>query len=212
MVIVMSKFIEKPASKLSISMRKPICGIAINDSDYLTEISVDGKRVICPIFRVWCNMIRRCYDASLQERNKSYNGCSVSNDWLIFSRFKSWMIKQDYEGKQLDKDIAKNGNKVYGADSCVFVTREINNFLRSNKASRNGTSVGVSLTKGRYTAFCNTAGRRVHLGAFSSNAEAHAAYLEFKSKYVLKIASKQSQPLKGYLIRISKEIASGDYF
>jgi len=212
MVIVMNKFIEIPANNLSISMRKPICGIAINDSSYITEIKVDGKRVVCPIYRAWSNMIRRCYYANHQGRDRSYKGCSVSSEWLKFSNFRGWMVRQNWRGKHLDKDIAKNGNKVYSSDNCIFVTREINNMLTSRKASRNGTSVGVSLTKGRYTAFYNTSFGRTHLGTFSNNKEAHEAYLAFKSKHVLKVANEQNEPLKSYLIRISKEIADGEYY
>ena len=39
------------------------------------------------------------------------------------------MEKQDWEGKFIDKDLLFPGNKVYGPDTCVFVTRQLNNLF-----------------------------------------------------------------------------------
>jgi len=102
--------------------KKLVYGVGINDADYVTQkwetISyVNGKQKQnlvweCHYYRTWCGMLMRCYSAKHQERNPTYKGCSVSEEWLRFSNFKSWMERQDFEGMQLDKDLLFEGNKV----------------------------------------------------------------------------------------------------
>ena len=75
----------------------------------------------------------------------TYKGCSVSEEWLRFSNFKRWMEKQDWDGKQLDKDILFEGNKVYSAETCVFVTSVVNSFTSDSGAKRGEWLIGVSL-------------------------------------------------------------------
>ena len=86
------------ARKLDTS-KKLVYGIGINDADYaVTEwetIEVNGKRKKklvwgCPYYRTWKDMLRRCYSTKFQETNPTYIGCSVSDEWLTFSVFKSW--------------------------------------------------------------------------------------------------------------------------
>ena len=100
-----------PAGKLSISMRKPVYGVGINDAQYKIKPKVGGKRIECPYYRRWLNMLERCYDARLKERCPTYVGCYVSDEWLLFSNFRAWMCKQDWVGLYLDKDILVSYNK-----------------------------------------------------------------------------------------------------
>ena len=96
--------------------KKLVYGVGINDADYSvakTEVigHVDGKRKQkrvwgCPYYEVWANMLKRCYSAKCQGKQPTYKGCSVSEEWLRFSNFGRWMEVQDFEGKQLDKDLA----------------------------------------------------------------------------------------------------------
>ena len=46
------------------------------------------------------------------------------------------MEQQDYDGKHLDKDLLVCNNKVYSPETCVFVPREINQFLTKSNNSR----------------------------------------------------------------------------
>lgn len=138
--------------------KKLVRGVGINNADYAVQRfetigCVGGKRKrkkvwVCPYYRAWENMLSRCYSAKYQERQPAYIGCTVSEEWLTFSNFKAWMEKQEWEGKQLSKDLLFEGNKVYSAENCVFVTRAVNNPTTDSKASRGEWfNVGATLSQ-----------------------------------------------------------------
>jgi len=203
----MTDFIEIPASNRSVAGRKLILGVGINDSDYITSKEINGKTVLCPIYRTWKNMLDRCYSKKHQRTHPTYIGCSVADEWLTFSNFKDWMIKQDWQEKQLDKDILIYGNKVYGPSSCIFVSGQINRLLIDCGASRGEWPQGVCLHKGsgKYQASCRINGKRKYLGSFNTPIEAEAAYLKFKSELIISTAYSESvaqnKTLQSALIR-----------
>jgi len=204
------KFIEIPATRMSLGKRSEICGVGINDSNYLTEMIINGKHVKCPFYSRWVDMIKRCYSKNSLRVRPTYNGCSVCKEWFIFSNFKSWMIKQDWKGKELDKDILSQGNKVYSPETCIFVSQEINKLITTSKAKRGIYPQGVSFEKssGRFTSTCRINGRSKKIGRFKSPKEAYEKYIEFKSKLILDIANKQDEPLKTALVNISINYSS----
>ena len=203
----MSIFIEVPASKHSLKMRKPVFGFGINDADYITHTMVDGKHLMCPAYQVWKEMLKRCYSAKFQEKYPTYLGCSVTKEWLTFSNFREWMKSQNWEGNQLDKDILIPENKEYGPDSCIFVSSQINTLLTDNAANRGEFPQGVSFNKGsgKYKAYCNVNGNQKHLGYFTSVPEAELVYLIFKSELIKKMAGEEeannNPKLKAGLLR-----------
>jgi len=195
-------FIEIPASKKSLACRKPLHGVGINDADYLTQPIINGKRIRCLFYRAWHNMLNRCYNAKYKIKRPTYNGCTVCDEWLLFSSFKAWMIKQDWKGKALDKDILIQGNKIYSPETCVFVTQEINALLTNSKASRGNYPQGVSFDKktGKYKANCYVNGKSNHIVYSDTPEAASEAYKAFKYKVIAKIANEQSEPLKSALL------------
>lgn len=199
----MNEFIEVKAGKNSLSNRKPIYGVGINDADYITQATIDGKRVRCPFNSVWHNMIKRCYSDVSQKERPTYKGCTVCNEWLTFSDFKLWMIKQDWKGKSLDKDILIQGNKIYSPDRCVFVTQEMNCLLLDNKAIRGTLPIGVSLFKrdGNYHSQIKINGINVHLGYHDTPELAHKAYKVAKYAHIKEIALQQTEPLRSALLK-----------
>ena len=91
------------------------------------------------------------------------------------------MEKQDWEGKQLDKDILSKGNIIYSPDTCVFVTQNLNKFLTDSGASRkNGQMIGAKWHSRDliYEASCNNpfSGKREYLGRFEDELSAHIAW------------------------------------
>lgn len=187
---------------------KLVLGVGINDADYpVTKNEViNGKSVqtwICPFYSRWRSMYERCYSPYYQTVGTTYIGCSVSNDWLYFSEFRSWMELQDWEGKVLDKDLLVRGNKVYGPDTCVFIDQKVNNFLTEKPNKNSDLPIGVtpySKDRSRYKAQCGSDGKMQYLGIFNSSQEAHEAWLSFKLEQACFLAQDQSD------IRVAKAL------
>jgi len=197
----MNDFPIIPATKLSISQRTLVFGVGINDSDYATSANVGGLRVVCPVYRKWRDMLMRCYSARYQEKYPSYAGCYVVDEWLTFSNFSDWMVSNDYEGLELDKDILFCGNKVYSPSTCVFVKMKINRLLNNHRVGRGGMMLGVSKSYGRFKSSCRSDGKTVYLGRFDSEIEAHDAYKEFKYSIIKKLSDGESEQIKSALLR-----------
>ena len=185
--------------------KKLVYGVGINDADYVVEkretIKVNGKQKqrlvwICPYYLVWRDMLKRCYSTKYQDRNPSYKGCSVSEEWLRFSNFRRWMERQDFEGMQLDKDLLSEVNKVYSAGTCVFVTSMVNSFTIDRGASRGEWSIGVYWNKraGKFRASCSNpfTKKQEHLGLFTSELEAYQAWLKRKLELAHLLAAEQT--------------------
>jgi hypothetical protein len=199
----MNTFKEVPASKLSINQRKMVFSVGINDADYMTSQRINKKEIRCPFYTRWRNMLKRCYCLKSIEKRSTYSDCTVHKDWHLFSNFKAWMVKQDWQGKQLDKDILHQGNKLYSADNCIFVSEEINSLFLTVKSSRGKYKLGTSLCKRRnkFEVSCRDyQGNRLRLGYHVSEHEAHEVYKKYKYKLISDIASQQTEPLKSAML------------
>jgi hypothetical protein len=200
----MSEFKEVPASKFSISMRKLVQGIGINNANYMTNLKINGKEYRCPFYLAWRGMLRRCYDPIYHRTQPTYIGCTVAVEWHEFINFKAWMTKQDWKNKQLDKDIIIQGNKIYSPLNCVFVSHDINKLLNTNAAKRGGYPLGVTFNKksGKYQSQCTVNGRKTkYLGLFPTPELAHDAYKKFKYELIANISMLQPEPIKSALLK-----------
>ena len=177
-----------------------IFNVGINDVDYpISKTSIiDGKVHYWtdPYYRRWYNILNRCYNPKAKSTFPTYQDCYISEEWRRFSRFKSWMESQDWEDKFLDKDLLVRGNKEYCKEKCVFVSREINNFLTERGKSRGLWPIGVSVDRytGKFKARCKNpeTGKSTYLGLFTSPEGAHSAWLEAKVEYAAYLANKQT--------------------
>jgi len=185
--------------------KKLVFGVGIMDAGYRVQekISVgyeNGKRKqrliwICPLYQRWRDMLQRCYSEKFHERFPTYKGCSVCEEWLTFSNFKHWMEQQDWEGKHLDKDILFQDNKIYSPETCVFVDAKVNIFLIEAAASRGEYMIGVCWDKvhSKFKAMCRDgSGKRKYLGYYTSELEAHKAWLDYKLKLAYQLAAEQT--------------------
>jgi len=189
---------------------KLVYGVGINDADYVVvkreTVEVNGKRKrkqvwICPYYRTWKGMLERCYSTKFQERCPTYIGCSVSEEWLTFSVFKSWMEKQDFEGLQLDKDLLFEGNKVYSRETCVFVSSSVNSFTIDCRSSRGEWLIGACWDKGagKFQSKCSNpfTKRQEYLGLFDCEKEAHQEWLNRKLELAHLLATEQTDERVG---------------
>ena len=93
----------------------------------------EGGRGNKAAYFVWKHMIERCYDANALAHDPSYAGCTVVRDWHNFQNFKKWYEENHKTGLQIDKDILIEGNRVYGPDTCLFVTPKENSIKANAK-------------------------------------------------------------------------------
>jgi hypothetical protein len=189
---------------------KLVCGVGRNDADY-PVYRKENRRVVwtCPYYRVWSSMLKRCYSEAFLRGNPTYAGCSVVHEWLSLTAFRSWMEKQDWAGRELDKDLLNYGNKVYSPDTCCFVSSSLNTLLNEHSADRGDCPRGVSFHKPtrKYQAAFRRQWKRVYLGLFDTPTEAARAYTSAKSVYILEVADSTPDPkvaaaLKNHVARI----------
>ena len=158
-------------------------GKGVSDGTFLTK----G----CPYYRTWTNMLKRCYGANAKHKKSPYDDCTVCDDWLTFSTFKGWMETQDWEGKELDKDLLGNG-KLYSPETCVFIITKTNRFLsRSNKES---SGAYFDKSRDKWSSFCSNpfTGKDEFLGRFFDREEAHQKYLDRKLELAHLIADTEN--------------------
>ena len=141
-------------------------------------------------YRIWYNMLMRCYDPKIYEKYPTYKGCAVEEYLLNFQHMGEWIEENYYEvpGEKmcLDKDILHKGNKIYSRETCIFVPERINTlFVKCNK-SRGKDPIGVSpRASGNYLAYCNNGyGKQIPLGTYSTKEEAFKVYKECKEKII----------------------------
>lgn len=164
---------------------KLIMGVGYNSGgNYKTK--EHGERL--KTYEIWRDMIKRCYSEKRQEKDPSYVGCSVAEEWHDYQVFAEWYNGHDYSDMnyQLDKDILVVGNKVYSSDTCCLVPSEINSILTSCSRARGLLPQGVcwDKDKARYRVQMNMNGRYKYLGLFKCVNEASDKYKTTKEAYV----------------------------
>ncbi len=171
-----------------------IYGIGLNDADYQVDIKGECKRLRCPYFTTWSNMLKRCYSRKALAVSPTYEGTTVCEDWLTFSKFKLWMEGQEWEGKELDKDLLGNG-KIYSPETCVFVDRLTNCFLLDCRKRRGLYKLGVDIYRpnGKFRARCSNPLTNVieHLGCYFSEDDAHNAWKRRKKELAVQLSALQ---------------------
>lgn len=180
-----------------------VLGVGINDLGYSVKKQEigrrgnDGKRTYkllwtCPYYSKWKNMLERCFSKYYSEQNPTYKDCTVEPDWLYASKFKAWMETQDWEGKELDKDLLIKGNKHYEPETYVFLSKQLNAFLVDRINYRGKYPLGVTkTTKGSgYKAECRDPFkiRSHHIGIFDYPQNAHLAWKARKHQYACELA------------------------
>lgn len=187
--------------------KKLVQGVGINDAEYVIQTSIrleerlaNGQRKqkvtwSCPYYVKWSGMLERCYSTKTQEIHPTYKGCTVCKEWLTFSNFRKWMVTQDWEGMQLDKDLLFKGNKVYSPETAVFVSNKINNFILTSGGARGNYLIGCSWDKSSesFKAEVNipSLGKRINLGRYNTEIEAHLVWKKRKHELACELADSE---------------------
>ena len=155
------------------------------------KIKENGKNT--DEYKIWYDMIKRCYNPKVHERRSTYKDCEVEDYLLNFQHMAEWINKNYYEvpGEVmcLDKDILYKGNKVYSRETCIFVPQRINNLFVKRDNDRGKDPIGVDqLPSGNYRAQCwDGNGRYNYLGTYSIKEEAFKVYKQYKEKVIKEV-------------------------
>ena len=146
-------------------------------------------------FLLWRNMLKRCYNPASVAANKTYEGCSVSEEFKYFPYFREWCKNQigcDQVGWHLDKDILNPQGKKYSAEYCVFVPIELNCLIKWNKTITEEDLIGVRYHKklGKFSAAITCDGVEKRLGLFNTRLEAYSTYKEAKELAIKEVAER----------------------
>jgi hypothetical protein len=198
---------------------KLVFGVGINDAEYninrrITVGRVNGKQVQkelwkCPYYVKWTDMLKRCFSERYKAKYPTYQDCTCTPEWIYFSKFRKWVDDQpnrNWENCELDKDLLVSGNKVYGPETCAFISKKVNYFTLSCKGQRGPFMLGVvGLTpSGRYRSGCQSPFTKSKRGCDTRHAtelEAHKAWQAKKHEYACQLAELQEDPRVAQALR-----------
>lgn len=109
------------------------------------------------------------------------------------------MKHQNWEGKQLDKDLKSKGNKIYSPSFCLFISNDVNSIL--SKFAAKIKPKGWYFSYNRYVVQCSFSGKQKEYGRFKTKKEAVDRYTAVKAIAVTNIANKQSISTRVLLLR-----------
>ena len=163
-----------------------VYGVGVLGAKYPSRVN----GVLTREYKLWMDMLRRCYSDGFKKKRPTYEGCEVSDNFKSYEYFYEWCNKQvgfRNSGWHLDKDLLIKGNKVYSENTCVFIPAEINTLLIKCASTRGEHLIGVywSKTANAFVAKVNKSkGKREYLGVFNTELEAFNAYKVAKESFV----------------------------
>lgn len=197
--------------------KKPPFGVGYVEPTY--KIADKETDWFCPYYLRWYSMLSRCYSKRVLKERPTYDRFTVCESWLNFSDFRSWMEQQDWEGKDLDKDILNsiNNTNEYSPENCAFINRTLNSFFTLRQNHRGAYPLGVTFNKQghSYVSRLNKPKGRIRLGYFKTPEEAHRAWQQAKLDYGRELQSEQTDQrvfdgLGVILNRLEQDILEGN--
>jgi hypothetical protein len=173
----------------------------IGHVDYSLPITHNGKKI--KEYEAWRGMLKRCLDDGYLQREPTYKGCIVSQEWTYYNAFYNWVLSQENYNKwkngdkkwAIDKDIIAKGNKTYSDKTCFLVPQNINSLFTTRKLHRGEYPIGVDYLKrlNKFRASCmNPFTKKQELiGLYNTPELAFAAYKEYKENIIRKVANKE---------------------
>ena len=147
----------------------------------------DSLGELTPEYKLWVNMIRRCYERNPKFKEAAYLKVSVCDSWQNFQFFAEWCRQNEYfnVGYSLDKDLLSKGNKVYSPETCCFIPQSINTAI-SNRKGKSG--VFYREDRRKYSSYINKFGKRFYLGSYEDISCAEDCFRKQKESYIKQLA------------------------
>jgi hypothetical protein len=136
------------------------------------------------LYATYSHMKRRCYETSNKDyRHYGARGITVCDRWLGVNGF--WHFVEDMGTRPSGYSIDRVDNsKGYSPDNCRWAstTTQVNNTRRVEEAK------GYFKTKyGTFKAYISISGKNVWLGSYSTESEAHNAYINARDNKLIKM-------------------------
>ena len=164
-----------------------VYGVGIIGAKYPSRVN----GVLTREYKLWMDMLRRCYSDGFKKKHLTYKDCEVSENFKSYEYFYEWCNEQ--VGFEIDKDLLTKGNKVYSENVCIFIPAEINLVLVKRTISRGKHLIGVYWNKKDKVFVAQVSrnkGNPKYLGAFKTEIEAFNAYKQTKESYIKELANK----------------------
>lgn len=162
---------------------------------------IEGDATIC--YRIWRDMLERCYNPYYLNKYPTYINCFVCEEWHCFQNFAEWFYKRYYEIPNermcLDKDILIKNNKLYSPSTCCIVPEKINLLFVKNDISRGDLPIGVTFYKNKYTSQCSCNHKQNYLGRFNDIRSAWLMYKINKELVIQSIANEYKDKIPQYV-------------
>ena len=174
--------------KIADRLKPSVFGVGIIGNKY--PINDNGS--INYIYKVWNNILDRCYNEKTKLKYKAYSDCSTSNNFKYYEYFYEWFTSQKGcdERFEVDKDLLVKGNRIYSENTCILLPKEINLALSVKKSQRGQYLIGVQKNGKNFLARCSTGTGERKLGYYTTEIEAFNAYKQAKENYLKELANK----------------------
>lgn len=148
-------------------------------------------------YDTWTNMIQRCFNIKLKEKQPTYENVDCCYEWLHFEKFYEWLHSQPnfdkwYENKRwaIDKDILIKRSKIYSPETCCLVPQNVNCLFLKREAERGIYPIGVTYKNEGFLASCHNpfTNRREELGYYSTPEKAFYVYKAYKEDLIKQVA------------------------
>lgn len=151
---------------------------------------------------LWRGLLTRCYDDVFIKTDKSYIGCTVSENFKSYEYFCKWCSEQigfnavDDKGQyfHLDKDILVKGNKMYSEDTCCFVPQQINTAVPRTYSLKRPYVTGVHYcldnSSNPFHVHISQYGKDSVIGRYKTEEIAYNVYKASKEAYIKEISHK----------------------
>lgn len=162
-----------------------------------------SQKIHPKIYRTWYCMFQRCYDKNYQEKQPTYAGCSVAEQWHNFQVFAEWYEEswKPWMDKtwQLDKDILIKGNKVYSPETCAFVPQEINKLFKMSQKRIVVYPTGIDKHSKKFRV---RLGKNKYYGVFDTIEEAFEVYKKLKENRIKEITEKYKDKITEQIYQV----------